>query len=145
VSVSEVQKDVDASAKETKKKIEKNKPFEPKAILALPDGSVLMGSKGGLKELRDNQVLDVEGFGGSEVRGLTVHEGSVWAAAKDGIRKKDGATEWKNIKHGDFWAVTFAQDGSVLASGKTGVLRSKNGSDWEMMEGTETGAKPEHD
>jgi hypothetical protein len=144
VSVSEVQKDVNASEKDSKKKMEKDKPFEPKSITIQPDGSILVGGKAGLKELRDGKLVDVPNFGGMDVRGLTVHQDSTWAAAKDGLWKKDG-NEWKNIKQGDFHAVTFDRDGSILAAGKTGVWRSTSGSDWELVKGTETGEKPDHD
>jgi hypothetical protein len=126
------------------KKMEKDKPFEPKSVLVQPDGSLLIGGKAGLQELRDGQVFPVESFGGLEVRGLTAKDGVVWAAAKDGLWKKQ-RSGWENIKKGDFWAVTFDQDGSMLLAGKTGVLRSKDGRAWDMVAGTETGSKPDHD
>ena len=144
VSVSEVQRDVEASQKQKTKKMDKDKPFEPKSVIVQPDGTLLVGGKAGLKELRDGKLVAVEDFGGMEVRGLTARDGVLWAAAKDGIWKKEGSA-WKNIKDGDFWALAFDQNGSMLAAGKMGVLRSTDGSAWDMVAGTETGWKPEHD
>ena len=113
-------------------------------MVAQADGTLLVGGKVGLKTLKDGKLVDVEDFKGVDVRGLANRDGVIWAAAKDGIWKREG-TEWKNIKSGDFWAVTFEGGGSIIAAGKMGVLRSKDGSSWDVIPGTETGWKPEHD
>lgn len=144
VSVSDVRKDVEKSERQKMREMEKDKAFEPKSVFAQPDGTLLVGGKAGLKELRDGKLVPVENFGGMDVRGLTMEKGVLWAAAKDGIWKKEGA-EWKNVKSGDFFAVNFDQTGRIYAAGKQGVFQSSDAVKWELVPGTESGAKPEHD
>jgi hypothetical protein len=148
VTAEALKNDVEKAAKEKEKKMEKEKMekekgFEPKAVLALGDGSVLIGGKGGLKIWREGQLEPVGGFGGYEVRGLALaKDGVLYAAAKDGLWKRTG-DEWKNMQEGDFHGVSTTADGAVFLAGKTGVLRSADGGKFELVKGTETGWKPE--
>lgn len=143
VSAEEVKKDVYLEARENEKKTQKG--FEPKAVLALADGAVLIGGKGGLHDWRDNTLTPVPGFGGMEVRGLArAKDGTIYAAAKDGLWKRTGA-EWKSVQEGDFHGVAAAADGTLFVAGKMGVLRSSDGTNWEPLKGTESGKKEDHD
>jgi hypothetical protein len=148
VTAEALKNDVEKAAKEKEKKMEKEKMekekgFEPKAVLALGDGSVLIGGKGGLKTLRGDKLEPVAGFGGYEVRGLAqARDGALYAAAKDGLWKRTGE-DWKNVREGDFHGVSTSADGAVFLAGKMGVLRSADGANFEPVKGTETGWKPE--
>ena len=140
VNAGEVNKEVEKAEREKEKK---EKGFEPKSVLAMADGSALVGGKQGLMEWRDGKLTPVAGFTGMEVRGLAVtKDGSLYAAAKDGLWKRSGS-EWKSVREGDYWGVSVAPDSALLVAGKMGVLRSSDGTQWEPLKGTETGWKPE--
>lgn len=143
VTAEAVKKDVAKAGKEQEMKMEKDKAFEPKSVLPQADGTALVGGKQGLMEWRDGKLAPVAGFAGMEVRGLAAgRDGTLWAAAKDGLWKRTGA-EWKNVREGDFWSVAQGADGALFLAGKMGVLRSADGAQWEPLPGTATGWKPE--
>jgi hypothetical protein len=142
VSAAEVKKEVEKEEKEKEKKDDKNKPFEPKSVLAIKGNNLLVGGKGGLKELKDGKLEAVAGFEGGEVRGIaSTKDGSLFAAAKDGLWKRTGGS-WKNVREGDYWGISEDAEGVLYVAGKTGVFRSADGAQWEPVKGTETGWKP---
>lgn len=145
VTVEVVSKEVEKANKAYERKMEKEKTFEPKAVLALADGTTLLGGKQGLMEWRNGQVTPVADFGGMEVRSLVASgDGTLWAAAKDGLWKRAGA-EWQHVRKGDFHGVSLSADGALFLTGRMGVFKSRDGRHWEPLAGTETGWKPEHD
>lgn len=142
VNTAEIKKDVEKANKEKEKKDDKGKPFEPKSVLAIKGSNLLVGGKGGLKELRDGKLEAAPGYDGGEVRGLALgKDGSVFAAAKDGLWKRTGS-EWKNIQDGDFHGISADADGVLYLAGKGGVTSSVDGAVWGPVKGTETGWKP---
>ena len=146
VTMDAVKRDVEKEDRDKGREREKRggygRAFEPKSVLALNDGSLLVGGKPGLQEWRDGQLKRVEAFEGEEARGLAVtSDGSVWAASKDGLWKRTG-TEWKQVRDGDFWGISVNAEGVLFLVGKTGVLRSRDGEQWESLPGAEMSSKP---
>lgn len=143
VTAETVKAEVGKAAREKEKK--GGRGFEPKAVLALGDGTVLVGGKGGLQEWRAGKLAPVETFPGDEPRGLVAAgDGAIYAAAKDGLWKRSGA-DWTKVRSGDFHAVSIGADGALFVAGKMGVLRSADGAEWEALAGTETDWKKPDD
>lgn len=137
VTTHEVKMDVAKAEKAQMKKAEKHKEFEPKAVLALSDGVALVGGKGGLREWRNGELMDVPSFGGMDVRALaTGKDGAHYAAAKDGLWKRT-ASQWTLVHEGDFHGISASADGALFVAGKMGVLRSSDGATWEPLQGIE--------
>jgi ligand-binding sensor domain-containing protein len=113
-----------------------DKPIEAKGVLALADGSLLLGTKTGIATLRDGELKIDKRFPGDEVRSLALApDGSIWAASKDGVWNRSG-DEWIKRHSGDFHGVHVAANGSVAIAGKPGVISATDGRSFVLVKGS---------
>lgn len=100
--------------------------IEIRAIHLLADGGEYLGTKQGLYVRKGDGLAVVEALRGVEIRGLAQVDGTLFAAAKNGIwRLRDDG--WLNVLKGEAWSVQ-AHDGGVAAALKDrGILVSGDG------------------
>lgn len=103
---------------------------ELRASLALPDGSLWVGTQAGLYRIAAGQAHAVPELGDTQVRDLAAAPWGIVAATKNGIwvLGRDG---WRKTHKGDAWNAALAPDGSVAVAIKDkGLLVSRDGTEW---------------
>jgi hypothetical protein len=94
-------------------------------------GRTLVGTQGGLFELRNGRLEAVAALGATPVRAIAAAPWGLVAAARNGIWvERDGA--WTRAQKLDAWNAVARPDGSVLVAAKDrGLLTSRDGTRWE--------------
>jgi hypothetical protein len=111
---------------------EKKAPgIEARAALLTAGGRSFVGTQGGLFELSDGRLTQVEALGTTQVRALVEAPWGLVAATKSGIWvERDGA--WMRTHQADAWSAVAQPDGRVIVGVKDkGLLASADGRRWQ--------------
>lgn len=124
-------------AKEEKERYERMEPEkyrELKACVELTDGTLIVGTKGGLFVGKGGALKYDEGFTGGDVKGLALGaDGTVWAASKKGVFQRNTADgKWLVSQPQEVHSISVNTNGEVIATGKAGV--NKRGADGKWVE-----------
>ena len=102
---------------------------EPRALLLAADGTVYVGTKGGLFSRVGDRLAAVPGLRGIEVRDLAVApDGRLYAATRQGLWSIESGA-WRRALDGEAWSVEARDDGTVVATLKqqNGIVVSRDG------------------
>lgn len=118
--------------KERHEKMEPEKYRELKAYVELADGTLIVGTKGGLFVGTGGTWKFDEEFTGGDVKGLALAvDGTVWAAGKKGVYQRSAADgKWQVSYEQEAHSISINAKGEVFATGKSGVFRRGAEGNW---------------
>lgn len=125
-------------AKEEKERYEKMEPEkyrELKAFVETADGTAIVGTKGGIFLGKNGTWSLDEGFGGGDVKDLALGvDGSVWAASKKGVYKRNASDgKWEASYGQEAHSVTVNASGEVFVTSKAGVFKRGSEGKWTTV------------
>jgi hypothetical protein len=107
---------------------------ELKSAFTTSTGERLLATKMGVYQQQGETLEPVNGLEGVEVRGWLEHQGAVYAAAKQGLYRRDNGV-WQSLFMMDLWTVSLRPDQQLEAVGKKTIYVSADGKTWAEDKG----------
>lgn len=114
---------------QTEMKMKKMYGPELRALYNGADGERLLATKTGVYAEQGGTLLPVAGLEGVEVRAWLVEGGVLYAAAKQGLYRREQG-QWRPVLRQELLHVAAAAGGGLEAVGRNMLWRSADGRDW---------------
>lgn len=107
-------------------------PAEVRSALTLADGTRWLGTRSGAYEVRPG-TAPLQHLAGHEVRALLGHDGSLFAATRNGLwQRAEPGAQWRRVLPGEFWSLARDADGTLSATSRDqGIAHSSDGRQWQ--------------
>jgi ligand-binding sensor domain-containing protein len=126
-NVAKERKEMDKQAEKEKHKDDK----ELKSSLTSADGTLWLGTKGGLYRVVNGTTEKMSGGPQLEVRSLAETAGGLYTAGKDGVWQRAADGQWQQVWQGEAHSLSLSAGQLAVVSKKDGLLHSADaGQTW---------------